>query len=120
MKLKANLNETILIERKPRIKGVLLIVFALLIANPAQSTEPDNEELVNQLMQLCFQNPEFRATSSSLFKPENASEFELEFYKTAEKLRSKVSMLYLLEKRKKVNQDLEIICIDNILNTWPG
>ena len=99
---------------------ILVIISVLVIANPSRSSEPEKEELINQLMQICFQHPEFHAMSSDLFKPENASEFEIEFYEKAAVLRSKITMLYLVEKRKKASQGQEVICIDNILNTWPG
>jgi hypothetical protein len=77
------------------------------------------EGLYQELLSICEENPDYYASSVSLYEPDKASDVEIKFQVKAEEFRKVVDMLYLLPRRKAAPTS-EVKCIDNIQNTWPG
>ncbi len=98
------------------MKKFLLLI--ILIGQSVLANE-EAEVIYKELLAICIANPDFQASSVSLYNPETASETEKEFQEKADLFRAKVDMLYLLARRKTADQ-AEIKCIDSIQNTWQG
>ena len=102
------------------MKKIITFAFLFVLVSTNSVAENSVEEIFNQLVLVCKQHPEYRASSVDFYNPETAKKHDKLFHEKAKSLRSKVTMMYFMPKRKEAKQKEEITCIDNILNTWPG
>jgi hypothetical protein len=75
---------------------------------------------ISGLQAICAEHPEFRASSIDFYNPETAVPFEREFYERTQSLHNQRRAIEILLDMRKSASAADVICIDNILNTWPG
>jgi len=99
----------------------LLTIVLILVSQSSYGAESSSlDALFNDLVGICNKNTNFRASSIDSYSKQNSNPYEVEFYERAIKLHNigKRSIEYLMKKRKSNKE--QVMCVDNILNTWPG